>query len=67
MVGTDAPPSEVRSGWRDSDPYRPGMFKELFIATWENPRPEEEVTTIDVRAESAEAALLIAGISVELP
>lgn len=65
MVGTDAAPPEVRSGWRASDPYRPGMFKELFIATWENPRPETEVTSIDVRAAASEAALLIAGISVE--
>jgi hypothetical protein len=67
MVGIDAPPPEVRSGWRGPDPFRPGIFKELFIATWENPRPEIEVTSIDIRAESAEAALFIAAITIEQP
>ena len=67
MVGTDAPPPEVRSGWRGPGPFRPGMFKELFIATWENPRPEIEVTSIDIRAESSESALFIAAITIERP
>ena len=68
MVGSGTPPESVRSGWRGPDPCRPGMFKELFLATWENPRPEVEVASLDLRSEhGAEAALLVLGITVENP
>ncbi len=65
MVGSDPPPDSVRTGWRGPDPYRPGNDKAVFIASWENPRPEIAVTTLDLVSEPADAALFLLGISVE--
>lgn len=66
MVGTDPPPPEVISGWRGPDPYRPGISKELFIATWTNPRSDVEVTSVDLRSEhGANAAVFVAGMTID--
>ncbi len=68
-VGRDEAPETVRTGWRGPDPFRPGSDKAIFIfiATWENQRPDTVISSIDFRAGATKAALFVCGVTVESP
>ena len=63
-------PSGIKRGrvaWRGSNPAaaRENATLRLYVSTWENPRPDVEVQTLDLVSELAEAAPFVIAITVE--
>jgi hypothetical protein len=63
-------PSEIKRGrvaWRGSNPpaTEKGATLRLYVSTWDNPRPDVEVKTIDLVSDLTGAAPFVVAITVE--
>jgi hypothetical protein len=67
---------DARIAWEGTNPaatdYRtdfpagePGKELRLFVATWENPRPDVEVTSLDLVSRETQSAPFVVAITVE--
>jgi hypothetical protein len=56
-----------RVGWIDSSPVaeRQGLALRLYVTTWDNPRPEAEVTTLDYGSRMTQCAPFLIALTVE--
>ena len=72
----DRPTSEARVGWEGTNPvaeesYRASPFGDpnqkirLYMATWDNPRPEAEVESLDFVSRDEQSAPFVVGMTVE--
>jgi hypothetical protein len=73
--GSRATP-EARIAWEGTNPaatdfryqfpdVEPGKEVRLFVATWENPRPDVEVTSLDLVSRETQSAPFVVAITVE--
>ncbi len=69
-------PSEARVGWEGTNPTiedalghhpprRTGQGIRLYVATWDNPRPESEVVRLDYVSREVQSAPFLVAITVE--
>jgi eukaryotic-like serine/threonine-protein kinase len=56
-----------RVGWMDSNPVaeRQGLKLRLYVTTWENPRPEVNVTELDYVSQMTQCAPFLIALTVE--